>query len=145
MPEYLLKKGDILFVRSSLKREGVGWVSLFNEWNEPVTFCGFIIRARLKTTIILPEFLTYFLRSDTSRNRLIASSGQVAVTNVTQELLKILRIPLPPLEEQKEIVQILSIIDKKLEFERKERARLERIKRGLMDLLLTGKIRVKVD
>ncbi|MEM3829225.1 MAG: restriction endonuclease subunit S [Conexivisphaerales archaeon] len=143
--EYLLEKGDILFVRSSLKREGVGWVSLFDGWNEPVTFCGFIIRARLKTTTILPEFLTHFLRSDFARNRLIASSGQVAITNVTQELLKILRVPLPPLEEQRKITEILSSVDKKLEVERNEKTKLERIKQGLMDLLLTGKIRVKVN
>ena len=54
-------------------------------------------------------------------------------------------MPLPPLPEQERIVEILSTIDKKLEMERREKARLERIKQGLMDLLLTGKIRVKVD
>jgi len=32
----------------------------------------------------------------------------------------------------------------KLELEKNEKARLERIKQGLMDLLLTGKIRVKI-
>jgi type I restriction enzyme S subunit len=47
-------------------------------------------------------------------------------------------------EEQQRIAEILSNIDKKLELERNEKARLERVKRGLMDLLLTGKIRVKV-
>jgi type I restriction enzyme S subunit len=36
-------------------------------------------------------------------------------------------------------------VDKKLEIERKEKARLEKIKQGLMDLLLTGKVRVKVN
>jgi len=54
-------------------------------------------------------------------------------------------IPVPPVEEQQRIAEILSNIDKKLELERNEKARLERVKRGLMDLLLTGKIRVKVD
>jgi hypothetical protein len=36
-------------------------------------------------------------------------------------------------------------LDKKLELERKEKVKLERVKRGLMDLLLTGKMRIKVD
>ena len=140
-----LRKGDILFVRSSLKREGTGWASLFNGWNEPVTFCGFIIRARLKNKKIFPEFLTYFLRSDFARRGLVASSGQVAITNITQDVLKILRFPLPPFDEQKRIAKILSIVDRKIEIERKEKEKLERIKQGLMDLLLTGKIRVKVN
>ena len=43
----------------------------------------------------------------------------------------------------KKIAEILSAIDRKLEFERKRKEKLERLKRGLMDLLLTGKIRLK--
>jgi len=54
-------------------------------------------------------------------------------------------VPIPPLPEQRKIAEIISTIDKKLELERTEKTRLERIKRGLMDLLLTGKIRIKVD
>ena len=45
--EYFLKANDILFVRSSVKQEGVGWATLFPGHSEPVTFCGFIIRGRL--------------------------------------------------------------------------------------------------
>jgi len=141
--DYILKKGDILFVRSSFKQEGVGWTSLFSGWKEPVTFCGFIIRARLNTREVLPEFLVYFLRSDLARKKLIAGSGQVAITNLTQDFLKTMKFPLPLIQEQQEIAHILSTADKKLEIERNEKARLERIKQGMMDLLLTGKIRVK--
>jgi type I restriction enzyme S subunit len=52
----LLNTGDILFVRSSLKREGIGWASLFDGSPEPVTFCGFIIRARLKSSAPYDHF-----------------------------------------------------------------------------------------
>jgi type I restriction enzyme S subunit len=55
------------------------------------------------------------------------------------------QIQLPSILEQQKIAEILSTIDRKLEIERKEKARLERIKQRLMDLLLTGKIRVKVN
>jgi len=64
---------------------------------------------------------------------------------LNQEHMKRITIPLPPVQEQQKIAEILSTIDKKLELERKEKARLERIKQGMMDLLLTGKIRVKVN
>ena len=47
-PDYFLTNGDLLFVRSSLKEEGVGWTSLFNGKSNSMTFCGFIIRARIK-------------------------------------------------------------------------------------------------
>jgi type I restriction enzyme S subunit len=54
-------------------------------------------------------------------------------------------IPLPSFPEQQKIAEILTAVDMKLELERNEKARLEKIKQGLMDLLLTGKIRVKVN
>jgi type I restriction enzyme S subunit len=54
------------------------------------------------------------------------------------------KLPLPPLPEQRRIADILSTVDKKLELERKRKAKLERIKKGLMNDLLTGKKRVNV-
>jgi type I restriction enzyme S subunit len=61
---------------------------------------------------------------------------------ITKEDLENLKVPYPPLSEQQKIAEILSTIDKKLELERKRKEKLERIKKGLMDLLLTGKIRI---
>jgi type I restriction enzyme S subunit len=48
----------------------------------------------------------------------------------------------PPLPEQQKIASILSCIDDKLEIEKNEK--LELLKKGLMQVLLTGKVRVKV-
>jgi|Deesub1362A_J573_1020465.scaffolds.fasta_scaffold01706_5 type I restriction enzyme S subunit len=142
--EYLLKKGDILFVRSSLKREGTGWASLFKGHNEPVTFCGFIIRFRLRKSYILPEFLTYFLRTNRLRKMLMSGSGQVAITNITQETLKSIKIPVPSISEQKEIIKILENIDKTIGLLKKRKKQLQSIKKALMEDLLTGKKEVKV-
>lgn len=47
--DYLLRPNDVLFVRSSVKREGVGWTSICPSLSEPTTFCGFVIRARITT------------------------------------------------------------------------------------------------
>jgi type I restriction enzyme S subunit len=51
-------------------------------------------------------------------------------------------IPLPPLSERKRIAEILSQIDQAIEKEEKYREKLERLKKGLMEDLLTGKVRV---
>jgi len=51
-------------------------------------------------------------------------------------------IPLPPLSEQKRIAEILSQIDQAIEKEEKYKQKLERLKKGLMEDLLTGKVRV---
>ncbi|CAO5016219.1 hypothetical protein MICAER10613_009830 [Microcystis aeruginosa] len=105
---YFLKKGDILFVRSSVKREGVGWVSLFLGASEPVVFCGFIIRARpIKSKMVDSDFLIYLLRSRKYREIIINRSKQSTITNISQDNLFDITIDLPPIEEQKRIVEIL--------------------------------------
>lgn len=141
--DYLLKDGDILFVRSSLKREGVGWASLYKEANEPVTFCGFIIRARLKSDDISPEFLTNFLRTSIAREKLIAGSGKVAITNINQGMLGQVAIPIPPLPEQQRIVHILSTVDRKIEVEERKKATLSELFKTMLHKLMTGEIRLK--
>jgi len=91
----------------------------------------------------LPEFLYWVLIN--SGNRLKSLAQGSTIKGILREELGRLQIPLPSIAEQQKIDEILSIVDKKLELERKEKTRLERVKRGLMDLLLTGKVRVKVD
>jgi Restriction endonuclease S subunits len=49
---------------------------------------------------------------------------------ITKEDLENLKVPYPPLSEQQKIAEILLTFDKKLEIERKEKAKLERIKQG---------------
>jgi type I restriction enzyme S subunit len=61
---------------------------------------------------------------------------------ITKKDLEELLIPLPPIKEQEKVSGILAMIDKTIELYHEERERLDRLKRGLMDLLLTGKVRV---
>ena len=140
--DYILRGNDILFVRSSLKREGVGWVSLFKEGIEPVTFCGFIIRARIKSDISLAEYLTYFFRSDVARKKLI-SSERVAITNINQGMLRSFLVPLPKIEEQQEIVDILTKVEDKLGQSQSRKQALQELFKTMLQLLMTGQVRVK--
>ena len=56
-----------------------------------------------------------------------------------------LKISLPPLPEQSRIAEILSAVDRKLELERRRKEKLDRVKKGLMNELLTGRKRMKVE
>lgn len=101
-----LKHGDILFVRSSVKYEGVGFPSLFkNNLDEPVVFCGFIIKATLNQDLIIPEFLLYLLRTQEYRKKVINLSNKANITNISQISIKSIVIPLPPLQIQQQIVE----------------------------------------
>ncbi|MBI4743689.1 MAG: restriction endonuclease subunit S, partial [Actinobacteria bacterium] len=57
--------------------------------------------------------------------------------------IKKLKISLPPIGEQKQIAEILGSVDKRLELQRKRKEKLQRIKKSLMNDLLTGKKRVR--
>ena len=134
--DYLLKNGDILFVRSSVKREGVGWSSLFKGFSEPVLFCGFLIRLRLKSLRLThPEFLLYYLRSDFGRQKIISVSGTAVITNISQDSLKTINIPFPTLEEQQKIAACLSSLDELITAHSKKLDALKKHKKGLMQQL----------
>ena len=64
--------------------------------------------------------------------------------NLNTTLVGNTQIPVPSISEQRKIVKFLTAIDKKLELQREKKARLERVKRGMMNELLAGKRRVKV-
>jgi len=141
LADYALRPGDILLVRSSMKREGAAWASLFEGHNEPVSFCGFIIRARPRTKEILPKFLAYYLRGTVARSYLLSTSGQVAITNITQESIGLLKIPLPPVVEQEKISNVLSQVDEKIALEKAKKKTLVTLRNKFLNDLAMGQVR----
>jgi len=86
----------------------------------------------------------YFVKSFSSwfniqKDDLTIGTSQSALTI---EKLKEMLIPLPPLPEQQRIAEILSQIDQTIEKEQQYKEKLQKIKQGLMQDLLTGKVRV---
>ena len=133
----LLRANDILFVRSSLKQEGVAWASLFGGHETPMTFCGFLIRARLTTSEINHEFLTHYFRTDFARRFLVSKSARLAITNISQATLSSCSIPLPPLPEQRAIAYVLQTIQEAKAARQRELALERERKAALMDYLFS--------
>jgi len=92
------------------------------------------------TDEINPEFYTYYLLS--KKTALEHSSGGSTFKELSKNTLEKFKLSLPPLPEQQKIAEILSTVDKRLELLRAKKEKLERIKKGLMNDLLTGKRRV---
>ena len=91
-----------------------------------------------------PMFLFYILKFNKFRKILeFSMRGTTGRQRVPKGAVEKLRIPLPPKEEREKIARVLLTVDKKLEIERKNKEKLQKIKQGLMDSLLTGKIRVR--
>jgi len=96
---------------------------------------------RFNSRFSIGLFYFYYLQKIKSSLEMLGKGSTFKA--VVKDDLENLKLPSPPLAEQQKIAEILSTVDSKIELERKQREKLERIKRGLMALLLTGKIRVK--
>ena len=94
---------------------------------------------------ILNEFLIYVLHSHDFIKHAIATTTGTNHPRTSWSAISKFKFGLPDFLEQQKIAKILSSVSVKLELERNRKAKLERIKQGLMDLLLTGKVRVKVN
>jgi type I restriction enzyme S subunit len=86
------------------------------------------------------EYVYYYLQGKVN---LLSLAGMTTVPSITKTKIEKLSIPLPPLNEQVKIAEILSKVDRTIELHHRGRERLERLRRGVMGELLTGSIRVR--
>ncbi|HRU33752.1 MAG TPA: restriction endonuclease subunit S [Candidatus Paceibacterota bacterium] len=101
-----------------------------------------VAKISIRKKNLMPEFiLNYLLGFQGKReiNLIMSSTTQAALS---MSNIRTIRVLLPPLPEQQRIAEILSQLDETIEKEEKYKVKLERIKQGLMEDLLTGKRRV---
>ena len=94
---------------------------------------------------IVDEFYKYYFKSyDFIGHLAIAVIGIRDGKQISYEDFCFLKIPFPSLEEQTAIANILSAADAEIDLAKKKLASLKKQKKGLMQVLLTGKKRVKI-
>jgi type I restriction enzyme S subunit len=101
---------------------------------------GFLALIDIKENIEL-DFLFHLFSSLQEKFDNSATHGGV-FTNLTTSIIKEFLIQLPPLKEQKQIAEILSTADEKLEVLRAKKQKYETLKKGLLQKLLSGEVRV---
>lgn len=89
-------------------------------------------------------FIRYVINSDMAHKKFVYHSLGTAQFYINTPTIKNMKVTLPPLSEQYKITEILSDVDTKIEKEEGYKAELEQLKKALMQVLLTGKIRVSV-
>lgn len=101
--------GDVLFTGSSETPKECGMTSvLTEEFNEPLYLNSFCFGFRFfDTTLLIPGFSKYLFRSDALRKQIIKTANGVTRFNVSKDKMKRVKIPLPPLSVQSEIIRIL--------------------------------------
>ncbi|MEK7917037.1 hypothetical protein AAB988_30155 [Burkholderia contaminans] len=139
---FSLAVGDLLFARRSLVFEGAGLCVIVRDLPGPATFESSIVRARVRQDLALPEFVCQFLRGEASSAQRRTLIRQVAVSGVSSSDIRHLLLAIPPLPEQRLIVDRQLLIQSQIEDAVKTVAKLSNQKIGLMDDLITGRVRV---
>ncbi|WP_295434671.1 restriction endonuclease subunit S [uncultured Thiodictyon sp.] len=135
---YDLRRGDVIFVRSSVKPSGVGLTAVVENDLPETVYSGFLIRFR-DNGIIEIGYKKYCFYERNFRIALLGSSSVSANTNINQGNLKRLLVPLPPTKaEQEAIAEALSDADAFIESLGQLLAKKRQIKQGAMQELLTG-------
>lgn len=99
------------------------------------------VAAILPSDKLAPYYLYYNLASRYDELRSL-STGSGGRGGLNLAILKSVNIQFPPLEEQKQIADILSTADEKLEVLRAKKKKYETLKIGLLQKLLSGEVRV---
>jgi type I restriction enzyme S subunit len=92
------------------------------------------------------EYLAFYLKQPSIRQELAGKmEGSTGRQRLPKMAVQQLPIPLPPLDEQREIARILQAVDAKIAAEQARRTALEELFKSMLHLLMTGKVRVKED
>ncbi len=139
--KYLLKDGDLLIVEGNGSLDNVGRVAL---WNNEIQNCihqDHIIKVRFSKKSI-GNFICYWLLSNAGREQIEVLAGTTSgLFTLSISKISSITIPLPPLPEQHRIAEILSTWDDALEKLDTLLEKKRELKRGLMQVLLSGKRR----
>jgi type I restriction enzyme, S subunit len=141
--ELLLRPDDVLFNRTN-SIEHVGRTGIWRGQLEKASFASYLVRLETNPTVLNNEFLCRWLNWDVTQIRIrrYATPG-VHQVNINPTNLRRTLMALPAsLREQEAIVSKLASADHRLKMEMLERDKLVSLKKGLMEDLLTGRVRV---
>lgn len=143
VPAYEVRQGDLLITRANTY-ELVGIVSLVIQPISRLMLSDKTLRLNVNKKQAELEYLFYALQMPYARFQIEvnATGSSGTMKNISQETIAGLSILRPPLEEQRLIVQVLNEATEVLANEQQYRDKLIAKKKGLMDDLLTGRVRV---
>ena len=94
--------------------------------------------------MVCSEFLAYLL-THIKKHQIASRAQGITIIHLYGSDLKPLIVKLPNVNEQQKIASVLAVADTEIEINKKELAVLKEQKKGLMQQLLTGKLRVKLE
>jgi len=140
--QYALQYGDLLLVRTNGNPNYIGRSAVFQRNNiQQWLYASYLIRVRFDEAL-LPRYVDEYLKSECGRRelfrRVTTSAGNY---NINTMNIKSLPIPIIGIDKQIKAVQMADAAIQSIESYNNQCDKLQRLKRGLMQDLLTGKVR----
>lgn len=135
-----LSEGDLLMVQSGHIGETAVVTKEFENSN-----CHALIVIKPKRNFVYPAFLSCYFNSEHGKYRLNCLEVGSTIMHINTKDMKKFVVPLPSLLEQQKIASVLTAADKEIGLLDAKLTHLKQEKKALMQQLLTGKRRVKVD
>jgi type I restriction enzyme S subunit len=136
---YYLSEGDLVIARTGAS---VGKSYLYRQADGDLVFAGFLIRVRPDSSKLLPIFLFNFVQSKTYWNWVRLMSMRSGQPGINGNEFTVLPLTIPGIEEQTAIATLLTDMDAELVALEAKLAKARQIKQGMMQELLTGRIRL---
>lgn len=131
LKDYNLLNGDVLFVRSSVKLEGVGEAALVPQNLENTTYSGFIIRFRDEYGLD-NNFKRFLFGIEFVRNQIMAQATNSANKNISQTVLENLCLKIPKKSEQEKIGLYFSNLDHLITLHQRKCDELKEVKKFML-------------
>lgn len=139
----LLDDGDVVFVDASEDDEGASkHVVVVNPDHQPFISGLHTIVAKPKTNELSHDYRRYCFQRFAIRKQFRFFAAGTKVTGISKTNIKKVTLPVPRLEEQSAIAKILTDLDDELDALAVKLAKMGMLKQGIMQSLLTGKIRL---
>ncbi|HAJ57496.1 MAG TPA: hypothetical protein DCL35_06975 [Candidatus Omnitrophica bacterium] len=139
------KRGDVFFTVSSETPEEVGMSSVLLDEVGEVYLNSFCFGYRLNDfSKLLPDYARFLFRGYDFRREIYRLAQGFTRYNLSKNEVMKVKIKLPSIKDQVRVASLLSAIEAEITFLTKKLVFWNREKKGLMQKLLTGKIRVKV-
>jgi type I restriction enzyme, S subunit len=139
---YLIKNNDCIVNRVSKRKEGIGKVAVAKISDNAlrIVFESNMFRLRLDDEKIDVDYFSFFSEDLRYRQQAQRKSQKGNQTSINQAALKSILIPIPPIDEQREIVKILSFRSAAAVALQKEKELLEELFKSLLEQLMTGRL-----
>jgi type I restriction enzyme S subunit len=140
MDIFVINSPHVLIAGSSNMLENIGKATAYNDHKE-VAIGGDVILYKTNSDV---RFIAYLLNTIFHRKRIIALSQGVTIRHVYPSTFYNYEIEVPTFAEQTVIADMHMTVDKDISLLKQMASLLKEQKKGLMQKLLTGKIRIKV-